>query len=346
MTARLDKVKLTDDAVAGLPLHLGRAELLEEIMSTPVLDDRPIRADRPRRRTTWLVPAAAAVLVAALALGAGWWATAGPDGQGSSGFASQPEVGGDSVLLSAPGWAITSASAEDDSGEMTYEKGADSLDIMWGPADSYEGYVEDRRHIVDPPAAGEPIQVLGRDAQLWAYSADDHTAIREVEDGTWIELRGAGMRKAGYLALLDDLRLVDLATFEAALPGSFVTSEENAAAVAEILDGISDFAHPLLPSGVARSSIASDQNDPYQLGVEVAGAVACAWFDEYAGATRAGADRRAQRAAGILTSARDWPVLKEIDAQGGYSEVVWSLADEVAAGQVPDWYVDGLGCDG
>ena len=41
--------KLTDDAVADLPLHHGRAELLEEIMRTPVLDDRPVRAERPRR---------------------------------------------------------------------------------------------------------------------------------------------------------------------------------------------------------------------------------------------------------------------------------------------------------
>jgi hypothetical protein len=35
-----------------------------------------------------------------------------------------------------------------------------------------------------------------------------------------------------------------------------------------------------------------------------------------------------------------------MDARGDYPEVLWGLADEVRAGQVPDWYADGLGCTG
>jgi len=341
--------KITDDAVAELPLHRGRAELLEEIMSTPVIDDRPqsVRSEHSRRRTTWVVPAAAAAVVAALALGTAWWATSDPasSGHGSSGLASQP-IGrdGEYVVLSAPGWVVTSTDADEHRGEMTYEKGSRSLELMWGPADSYEEYVEDRRHIVDPPADGKPIQILGKSAQLWAYGPQDHTAIREVEDGAWIEVRADGMREAGYLALLDDLELVDEAGFEAILPDSFVTSAERPAAVAEILDGIAAVAQPLLPPGVERSSITSEQNDDYQLGAEVAGAVACAWLDDYADARRTGDDRRAQRAAGIFTTVRDWPVLNQMNDRGGYTEVVWDYADKVLVGEVPDGYSSGLGC--
>ena len=228
---------------------------------------------------------------------------------------------------------------------MTYEKGNQSLDVMWGDADSYQGYVEDRRHIVKPPADGEPITVLGKAAQMWAYSADDHTAIREVEGDRWIELRGAGMDKAAYLALLDRLQLVDQDTFEATLPDSFVRSDERSTEIDKILDGIGGVAHPLLPDGVERSSITSDQSDDYQLGAEISGAVACAWLDEFKAATRAGAEQRVQRAEQVLATTHDWPVLQQMNDRGDYPEVLWQLADQAAAGQLPDWYADGLGCN-
>ncbi|MDF1605095.1 hypothetical protein [Nocardioides sp. YIM 152315] len=340
--------KITDEALADLPLHHGRADLLEEIMRTPTLDDRPIRAERPRRRTTWLVPVAAASVVAALAVGSAWWATGGSGGDGAdSGVASQPTGADvrDRVVLDAPGWVVAAAYADGQSGEMTYEKGRDRFDVSWYPADQYDSYVEDRRHVVEPPADGEPVTVLELGAQMWAYSATDHTAIREVEGGRWFELRGSGMDEAGYRALLTSLRFVDQAEFDALLPGSFVTGSERSATIDEILDGIADVAHPLLPAGVARSSIDSDQSDDYQLGAEVAGAVACAWLDEYADATRAGDERRAQRAAGVLTSAQDWPVLDDMNARGDYPEVIWEYADQVVAGKVPEGYAGGLGCD-
>ena len=103
--------KLTDDAVAGLPLHPGRAELLEEIMSTPVLDDRPrphrapappydVGGARPRPPPSsrrW--PSAPPGGPAAPAPGSG--------GERAGGLASQPTVaGGDQVVLDAPGWAV------------------------------------------------------------------------------------------------------------------------------------------------------------------------------------------------------------------------------------------------
>ena len=198
------------------------------------------------------------------------------------------------MILDAPGWVVTSAYADDTSGEMTYEKGDQSLDIMWGNADSYQGYVEDRRHIVQPAADGAPIVILDADAQMWAYSDDDHTAIREVENDQWIEFRGSGMREAGYLALLDQLRLTDLAGFEATLPDSFVVEDERARRGRRGPRRDRRGRRPAAARGVDRSSITSDQNDDYQFGAEIAGAVACAWLDELADAQQAGDEARVE----------------------------------------------------
>jgi hypothetical protein len=126
------------------------------------------------------------------------------------------------AVLDAPGWTVDSVSAETDSGELSYEKGDLSFEITWYPANTYDDYVEDRRHITDPPSDGAPIEVLGVGAQMWAYNAHDHGAIREVENGHWVELRGQGMSKAAYLDLLGQVQLVDQADFEAAMPTSFV----------------------------------------------------------------------------------------------------------------------------
>src|SRR3954470_14568262 len=70
--------KLTDDAISRLPLEAGRAELLEEIMSTVAPDRQndtlaepdPVRASR---RLRWVAPVAAAAVVAGLAGGTVWW---------------------------------------------------------------------------------------------------------------------------------------------------------------------------------------------------------------------------------------------------------------------------------
>jgi hypothetical protein len=342
-------MNISDDHVADLPLHHGRAELLEEIMSTPVLDDRPAPSRTPRRRTPWLVPVAAAAVVAALAVGSAWWASGdGPHGAGvhePSQVATQPAPRPPAygVILDAPGWLVRYASIESSGSELSYEKGDQSFDVSRYPADSYASYVEDRRHIVDPPADGEPVEVLGLGGQLWAYSPGDHTVIRERQDGSWLEFRGSGMDKAAFLALLGRLRAVDKVTFEAALPEDFVGSGEASAAIDEMLAGIEAEAGVVFPEG-SDVSVSSDEVDPYQLGADVSGTVACAWLEEFAVARQAGDTERAQRAVDVLATSRTWPVLLTMDKTGEYPDVIWQYADEVAAGRVPEGYTDGLGC--
>lgn len=336
--------QLTDDAVAALPLHAGRAELLEEIMQTPVLDDRPLATPDTRRRRGWLAPVAAAAAVAVLAGGTAWWAGArGPDPE-----TAPPVAGGGPATAGAPadayravldaeGWTVEDVydDAKQDTGDIGYSKDGASLEVDWYPAAGYESRYDDRRHITDPPSDGSPVDLLGLPSSMWAYSADDHTVIRPVENGHFLEVRGSGLTEQQYVALLGQLRLVDADGFEAALPEGYVTTSERRGQIDEMLDGIAQVAKPLLPAGMDRSSITSDQTDPYHLGADVTGQVACAWVGQFAEATRAGDEFAAQRAVGVMETSYRWPVLKQMDARGDWPEWIWSMADEMTAGQVP-----------
>ena len=348
--------KLTDQAVSELPLAAARAHLLEEIMSTPVIDTVAHEPTRRQQHRRWLMPVAAAVTVLAVATTTAWWA------EGGSAPAPEPvpaapvspvapvappaaQEAGYRAVLDAPGWKVENV--EDDpryGGSIAYSSGRESLEVSWSPGDSYEDYVADREHIVEPPAPGEPVEVLGADAQLWAYSADDHTVIREVERGHWLEVRGSGMTRATYLELLTTLRLVDQAGFDAALPRSFVVSGDSDTAATTMMEEIFETAGARLPAGVAEFSIRSNEPDPYHLGADVAGAVACAWIGEYVAAVAAGDTARADEAVRVLGTSRQWPVLRTMVERGDYSDVVWDYADRVAAGDVPESYEGGLGC--
>jgi hypothetical protein len=336
--------KLTDDAVAELPLHRGRAELLEEIMSTPVLDDRPVRTDPPRRRTTWPVPVAAAAAVLALVAGSAWLVSglglrdAGVAAGGSGAYRA---------VLEAPGWTVDSVAADDDSGELTYVKRGQAFEISWYPASEYDDYVEDRNHITATPVAGEPVQVLGRDALMWFYGGTDNpTAIREVENGHFLELRGKSMSTAAYLALLDDVRLVDRDDFAAAMPSAYVDGTARQKAIDEVLDGISEYVDPLIPPGSTRGSFSSAEDDLGLLGLDVARDVACEWLRDWDEAHRVGDQARMARAVAVLGTSRDWPTLRNATAGSEQPQLIWENADRVAAGRAPKDVGHTLGCEG
>ena len=332
--------KLTDDAVSRLPLEGGRTALLEEIVGREP-------ATAPARTRRWVAPLAAAAVVAGIAGSSLWWSgddpaapTRQPDTAVASDVKSAPTR---YAVLDAPGWEVTYTESYEDYGSASYENGGRSFEITTYPADSYAGYVEDREHIVDPAAPGEPVEVLGLGGQMWAYSRDDHTTIREVEAGHFMELRGSGMDESAYVALLGRLRMTDLQGFEASLPDEFVTGDERASTAEEMLAGITDVAGAGWPAS-GGSLEDSDQQDRYQLGAEVVGDYACAWLGEYVDARAAGDAARAAEAVRVMGTSRQWPVLKEMDTTGDYPEVLWDFADQVAAGQAPEGYRGALGC--
>ena len=336
--------KLTDEAVAMLPLEAGRAELLEEIMST-VAPDRTVDTTGETgddRRSRWLIPVAAAAAVAAIAAATIWGQGLLPGGsEEAQSFADQLALpDGQGIVLDAPGWTVDSLGSDG----IQFKRGDARLDVTSYPADSYDSYVVDREHIVDPAAPGEPIEVLGRSAQMWAYLPTDHTAIREVEDGHWIELRGAGLDETAYLGLLGQLRFTSESEFDASLPQGFVTTAERPAAAAKILTDIEAISGAGFPSGEAPSFADGDSQDRYQFGAEVAGVYACAWFNAYENAKSHDQAAAQAEAARVLGTSRDWPILNEMNEAGDYPEVVWDLSRDVPAGIARDGYREGLGC--
>lgn len=198
---------ITDAEVAGLPVREGRAELLEEIMATPMLETLPPSYDgEPPRHRRWIVAIGAAAAVATVLGGTAWLGSRDDDRTSLPVTAAPAEVGsGDRAVLTAPGWRIRHQDDDRAGGEISYLNGEEQLDIHWRAAADYDGYVADRNDIGTP----DEVDVLGRTSLLWSYSADDHTVIRPVEGAYMLEVRGSGMARAAFLDLLGELRLVD-----------------------------------------------------------------------------------------------------------------------------------------
>ncbi len=328
---------ITDAGVAGLPVHEGRAELLEEIMAiTPLESVTAPSPTPPSRRRRWISAIGAAAAVAAVLAGVVWLGSQGGDQTAEDVPVARAPGAGEIAVLEVDGWAMTYSSIDEEyGGEVRYEKGDQGLDVHWRPAAQYDDYVTDREDVSAP----EALEVLGRPAQLFTYSADDHAVIREVVGDFMLEVRGQGMDKAAYLALLDQLVGIEPADLDSHLPASFVTAAERPAAIAAMLDPIP------VPDGFDKA-IASEEVDRYQLGADVTGAVACAWVKEFAAAKESGDAAAVRAAQAALGTSRDWPILEEMDREGDFPDVVWDIADEVGRGEVPEGTEEGLGCDG
>jgi hypothetical protein len=337
--------KLTDDAISRLPLGSGRAELLEEIMSTVAPDRQdPDTLDDPTRlhsrRTRWVAPLAAAAVVAGLAGGTRGWQQHRPAPDGSDHVASLGLPEGQSVVLDAPGWKVDSLSGDG----LVFRNGDADLEITSYDADQYDSYVTDREHIEEEPVDGRPITVLGRPALMWAYSSTDHTAIRGVEGGRWMEFRAQGLDEAAYLELLGRLRLTSEDEFAASLPESYVAEDERSAVAGEILADIEAVSGAGFPEGAAPSFSDGEAKDRYQFGAEVVGAYTCAWLESYENARSHDQNGQAQQALTVLGTSHVWPILRSMDEDGDYPDVLWQIADEARAGQLQEWYREGLGC--
>ncbi len=324
--------QLTDDAVAQLPLRAARDELLEEIMSTPVVETGA-GVEPAGRQHRWLAPLAAAAAVAAL-VAVPTWLLSGPE---QAREAQPAAAAGNWLVLDIPGWTVEHVSISGGESEVSFVRNGQEVEINLRDAGARASYVEDRQHIEHPDVdPGTPVVLAGDPALMWAYGRDDHTAIGPVRGDLYAEVRGTGMRRQAYEQLLGRLTWTDREGFERLLPGSFVTSGEADATIADILVGI-----PLAPGAEVPTS---RESDPYQLGADVAGQVVCGWIAEFERASAAGDQQAAQVAQATLRTSHHWQFLQDMDAEGDYPEVVWEISDEVVAGEVPSEYRQGLGC--
>jgi hypothetical protein len=336
------------DLVAGL----GGAEqhLLEEIMSTPPLDSVPPLRRTLARRLTIAVAAAAVLAVAVTAATVARREPAEP----YSGALGVTEAGGPAVdgwqldlkaaenlprlLIDEPGWKATTVYgfAQED-GTIMFNSGDRAIEMNWYDAKHYQSYFDDRLEVSKP----EWTTVAGVEASVVTYAKSDFAAMRKPQDGTFVELRTAGgaWNRATFDAILPKIVKVDAETFLRSLPAEIVTPGDVRTEATKIAADM-----PLPPGFDLATLEKGGANDPYQFGAFVAGQVACGWIREFERADEAGDKAAAKKAASALGTSKNWKVLHDMNEAGDYPEVLWEMADEMAGGDVPKQYQDGLGC--
>src|SRR5262249_34668236 len=101
---------------------------------------------------------------------------------------------------------------------------------------------------------------------------------------------------------------------------------------------------PLPPGLDKRQLYQQPTRDRYQVGATVSGAVACGWLKQWVAAKSSGDTQKLKQAADALATSHAWKVLLDMQAEGQYPQVLWGYADQVAKGQDPTGYQEGLGC--
>ncbi|WIM99542.1 hypothetical protein ACTOB_003200 [Actinoplanes oblitus] len=326
-------------------------DLLEEIMSVP---PAPATVHRPvfgRRLAVSLATAAAVVGVVGVtaALRDQPDKPAGPVAAGTSPATSAPASrwtlaavkaaeASPRLLIGEAGWEVTNVSGfAEDSGAITFRKGGATLDMNWYPAKDYQGYVDDRRDVSKPqPGKAGPLP-----GEVYTYSAGDFALLLRPQGTTFAELRtGGAWTRARFDEVTAGIKQVDVDTWLAALPPEIVTPAKAADAAAELLADIP------LPPGFDKSVLTKlGTNDRYQFGAGVTGKVGCAWIAEWQRAGKAGDSAARSKAEAAMRGSHQWKILKSMEKDGGWSEVFWEVADQVAAGKTPRGYRDAIGCE-
>lgn len=335
----------------GTHLDGAAQHLLEEILSVPTLEpvaETPVKRLRARRR---LISGLAGAGVAATALAAVLVASTlradQPDGRQAAPTAGSGVTYSAMVLLAAernprllidqPGWKATTVYGfAEKTGTIGFRNGTRQLEMNWYEAGQYDGYYRDRLGVSKP----EAVRVDGRPGNLFTYDASDFAVMLKPRDGSFVELRTGGhWTRAEFDRVVADVRHVDVQTWLAALPPEIVTPGRVDEQAEKALAGVP------LPPGFDRAALATlGTNDPYQFGAAVTSLVGCGWIAEWLRAKQAGDEAGLRKAADALRGSRDWPVLHQINGEGGWPEVFWQVTGQVAAGSPPADYAQSLGC--
>lgn len=255
------------------------------------------------------------------------------------------------VAQSAPrylldGWTVTRANQfTAEYGGMWFADGARELELTWRPLDTHADFVADRNFGTDEL---EGVQVAGRPAQVFRYGfydgGVDLAALWRSGEHS-LEARAHLADEDEFRRALAALTEVDVDGWLSAMPANVVRPDVREDAIAGMLEGIP------LPPGFDPATLDGDGvSDRYQLGAQVTGAVSCGWLDTWVAATDRGDTAAAQAAVDAMATSRDWAILREMDAEGDYPEVLWEYADDIAAdgdqfARSRDGYRSGLGCD-
>jgi len=338
-------------------------------------------ARRVRRRASIGAAAVVAVGVGGIATvatraGDGPSSTGAPPVSGvtaSLGTVVVADVGWPPRLLVDGGWEITyydqNAPGEDGTvgGDLTFESTAEragtspaapQIQVMWSSDDRADVWstLPTSTSIAGAsgePAGWEPVTVAGHDAVAFKTEGPIWVVIVAVPEGS-IELRIPAIGRDERDRILDAIRPVDQATFDAALPESVIAPSERAAVVAELLEGVPVPADFDADAAVGEATVSTDRT---ALATSLASEVACAWLDDWFTVWETGDASDLPTILAALESAPSWPMLDGITAeQSGLptvlADLVGTLRDGGAvptgAGPAPitrDAVADMLGCD-
>lgn len=320
--------RVSDADAAALPLHAAEADLMEEIMSTSVLESLP-GTEPPRRRRGVRRVVALAGTTAAVAAGVLVVQSGGDEQPAWAAELLEVAESAPRLIVDDPDWGVVRAyefSVEE--GEVAFADGTDELELSWLPGDRYETLLADRRDSIDHE---DETTVAGHEAALIQYSGEGpvFTTIWQ-QNGYAMEAVGRTFDdQESYEAVLASLTETDVDTWLTAMPDTVIKPDQQTSVVAEMLEGVpapAGFDPAALPlEGVA---------DRYQVGAAVAGEVACAWIRQWDAATQAGDTAAAAEAVAAMGTSHEWPVLREIAPQGEYAQTVWEFADALAHGGV------------
>lgn len=249
-----------------------------------------------------------------------------PGSGGATSSTGETTEGPPHLLVTEDGWRVTHAN--EDSGKYgMVDFSADRkhyLSLGWRPTDQHGGSVQDRERAAE---ASWDITIAGRQAILFQLqdTTTDFTALW-LDGNHSMELSGTFPNVDEYRAVAATLQPVDTDTWLAAMPESVVVPNDRAATVEAMLADI-----PVHPSvDVEKLKTSRLVNGRYELGVDVTGAVSCAWIEQWVDATAKGDDESAQEAAGAMATSHTWAILAEMNELGGWTELVWEYADAMA----------------
>lgn len=325
---------IRDADLAAFDFERAEAELIEEIIASPATPTDAEPTPEPDRRshrvlTRWPTLSVAAIALAFIVSFVTLGLFRNDDQPVFAASAIRVAEANPRLLMTAPGWSVTRADEfTADQGEMTFSNGSDAVDLFWRPAGQYQSYLRDRGN---DSSDQTQIAFLGRPATMFTYTdtapgkGPSFDTIVSPGGRTFVEIQADELgSEDAYRQLLDSFERTDVNTWLAAMPPSVVQPSDRAATVDEMLKGI-----PLPPGfDVAALKPGATVSDRYQLGAKVAGSVACEWLDRWTEGLAKGDHAEVQQAKDALATSRDWPILQEMDKQGGYPQVIWDFAKD------------------
>lgn len=205
---------------------------------------------------------------------------------------------------------------------------APQVDVMWSTTDRTQAWSTIPTSSPNQTVGWEPLTVLDHPAQTLQINDMTYVVVVAVPEGS-IELRVPATNRAELNRIVDGLRVVDAAEFDAALPATVVTPSQRAAVVEEMLEGVPT------PPGFDIGPVATDPiySDRVTLATTVAAEVACGWLDEWFNVWETEDAAELDAILTALEASPGWPMLTDITPQqSGFPDALAQIVDSLRDG--------------